>query len=140
MNIINNTLNNIVIFLINHLIDILLLRFIREKIRRKKEAQNSYYNASMLNRDEETKKKVTHLLIVNGVLAVCTRAPSFCVTFWLIAYKKQLSDFRFWYFTCPEFIEMTQSFELVFISLQFFVLRFFDKIVSVIFALIKKVF
>ena len=123
------------IFLINLLIDILLLRFIREKIRRKKEAQNSNYNASMLNRDEETKKKVTHLLIVNGVLAVCTRAPSFCVTIWLIVYKKQLSDFCFWYFTCPEFIEMTQSFELVFISLQFF-----DKNVSTEFvALIKRI-
>ena len=135
MNIINNTLNNIVIFLINLLIDILLLRFIREKIRRKKEAQNSSDNAIVLNHDEETKKKVTHLLIVNGVLAVCTRAPSFCVTIWLIVYKKQLSEFCFWYFTCPEFIEMTQSFELVFISLQFF-----DKNVSTEFiALIKRI-
>ena len=117
------------------------MRFIREKIRRKREAHSANDNAIMLSHDEETKRKVTHLLIVNGLLAFFTRAPSFCVTIWLIVYKKQLSDFCFWYFSCPDIIEMMQSFELIFISLQFFVLRFFDKNVSMeFFALIKRVF
>ena len=126
MILLNNTLNNVVIFLINICIDFLLLRYIREKIRKKIENHSAHEGDINLNHDKETKKKVIRLLIVNAVLAFLSRVPAFAVTIWLVAYKNQMSEFCYDYFSCTDMIDMAQAFEFVSIGLQFFILKKFD--------------
>ncbi len=131
MNVINNTVNNIVIFLINICIDFLLLRFIRMKIKKKKKAHlGNKDSEANLSQDKKTKKKVTRLLIVNAFMTFFTRVPSFGVTIWLMAHKNEISEFCFYYFSCQEIIDMAQVFELVFVCFQFYILKFFDKNIS----------
>ena len=141
MNVINNTLNNIVIFLVNIFIDILLLRYIREKIKRKKMSHRNNEAELSLNHDKATKKKVIKLLIVNAFLTFFSRMPAFAATIFLIAYKNQLSEFCFSFFSCTEIVAMAQAFELFSISLQFFILKKFDNNFSFEFdSLINRIF
>ena len=96
-------------------------------MQKKIETHPAHDNEVNLNHDKEIKKKVTKLLIVNAVLTFITRVPSFCVTIWLFVHKDRLSEFCYGYFSCPEIVDMAQAFELMFISIQFFLLNFFDK-------------
>ena len=112
------------------------------KIEKKKKAHlGNKESEANLSHDKKTKKKVTRLLIVNAVLTFFTRVPSFGVTIWLMAYKDQLSEFCFYYFSCQEIIDMAQAFELVFVSFQFFILKFFDKNIALEYhSLIRRVY
>ena len=126
LNLINNSLNNIVTFILNVLVDVFLLKYIKDIIKKKSQSLGPEQTEANLSHTKKVKKKITLLLIFDGFFYFLTHIPAFGVTVWLIADKDQLSEFCYWYFPCPEIIDMAQAFELIFISFQFFILLKLD--------------
>jgi hypothetical protein len=141
MNVIANTLNNIVFFLLNIVVDLLLLGYLKYLIKKKGEHFQANENEANLKRAKKAKKKFTKFLLFDGLLYLLTHVFAFSVTIWLLAYKKQLSEFCYGYFSCPDIVDMAQTLEIFFICSQFFVLKKFDCNFSFEFnVLVKRIF
>ena len=66
------------------------------------------------------------MVITNGLLYFVSHVPEFVATLLLIVFDRGISEFCRNYFSCVELIELTHFFNLLSISLQFFVFRRFD--------------
>ena len=67
------------------------------------------------------------MIISNGLLFFFSHIFEFIVTVLLLVYRKQLGDFCYYLFRCNEYIDLSQTFNYISISLQFFVFKRFDK-------------
>ena len=123
LNLLNSILNNIVFLIVSLCIDISMTRFANQNFERKKAI---FHDQKHVEEALKHKKKVNKLIITNGILYLFSHIPEFCATVLYIIYQKKLRSFCFFHFSCTEFIEIFETFSLVTISLQFFVLRHFD--------------
>jgi len=126
MNVISNTLNNVLFFVLNIVVDLLLLGYLKNLIKKKGETFHANENEANLKKAKKAKKKFTKFLLFDGLLYLLTHVFAFSVTIWLLAYKKQLSEFCYGYFSCADIVDIAQALEIIFICSQFFVLKKFD--------------
>jgi hypothetical protein len=122
LNVINNVLNNILFLVINLLLDVLMVRFSKRLIEHKRAL-----NCPHLNDAIKLKEKLNRMIITNGTLFFVAHFPEFLVTALLMSFDEKIKHFCHIYFSCTELIEMAQTFHLVSIGLQFFILYGFDK-------------
>ena len=124
LNMINNIFDNVTFLLISVIIDVLLIRFSSRLLKNK---QSLASTAEHLNEALRYKEKVNKMIITNGTLYFVSHVPEFVVTVMLIVYEKKLADFCLGMFSCTKMIELAQSFNILSISLQFFIFLMFDK-------------
>jgi len=123
LNLLNNVFNNITFLVINIVIDIFLVKFSNETLKKKISmlTDQDHINEALKHRD-----KINRMVVFNGLLYFLAHAPEFTVTLLVYIFKKELNEFCVFYFSCTEIIELSESFSLVSISLQFFIFKHFD--------------
>jgi hypothetical protein len=73
------------------------------------------------------RNKITKMILINGTIYSLSHVPVFVITILLIVFKKELADFCFFYISYTELMEMPDSFCLISICLQFFIVIYFDQ-------------
>ena len=124
LNIAYNVLNNVAFVVINIFIDILMIRFTNQNLKRKRNMSRDDHactDAVML------KAKVKKMVIVNGSLYFLAHIPEFTVTLLLIIFDKKLFEFCYVYFSCNELIEISEGLSFFSIIFQLFIFLKFDK-------------
>ena len=124
LNLINNVLNNIVFFFISVVIDILMVRFARENIRRK---MTNGIDARHLDEAIQFKVKINKMILTNGLVYFLSHIVDFVVTLLLLIFKQSFTQFCSSYFSCPQFLEISQSLNFLSISLNLFIFLLFDR-------------
>jgi hypothetical protein len=125
LNLINNTLNNIVFFFISVTIDIFMIRFANKKYQH---SIQLFHDQKHLDEALEHRRKIRKLIVINGILYFFSHIPEFVSTVLFIVFKKQLEYFCFFSFlSCTEMNEIFETLSIFSISLQFFVYKHFDK-------------
>jgi hypothetical protein len=123
LNLLNNIFNNITFLVLNIIIDIFLVKFSNETLKKKITilTDQDHINEAIKHRD-----KINRMVVFNGLLYFVAHAPEFTITILIYIFKKELNEFCVYYFSCTEIIELFESFSLVSISLQFFIFKHFD--------------
>ena len=121
---INNILNNIVFVFVSLLIDLFLFRFAGQTLSRKKKLSS---DAAHLDEAIKYRDHINWLVLLNSLMYFCSHVPEFVTQILLLVFKKRLTDFCYFYFSCSKILEISQPFNLVSISLSFFVFKKFDK-------------
>jgi hypothetical protein len=124
LDILNNILNNVLFIFISVVIDVALIRFTSMTVKQKKKiiTDEKHLAEALI-----FKQKINKMIVTNGLVFFLSHMPEFCVTLFVIAFKKKLSYFCLYFFTCTNMIEISQVFSLVSISLVFFIYMKFDK-------------
>ena len=106
------------------LVDILLIRFANKTLKRKLTMIVDERNKleAIDHRD-----KITKMVLLNGVIYFLSHVPEFIITILLIGFRKNFAEFCFYYISFTELMEMSESFCLISISLQFFIFKHFDQ-------------
>jgi hypothetical protein len=123
LNLLNNIFNNIIFIFLSVIIDISLIRFTNQYLKSK---VNLIKDEKHLYDIVKYKQKLNKMIITNGSLYFFSHVPEFLVTIMLIAYRKRLAQFCYFFFTCAELIEMAQAFSFVSVGAQFFIFLYFD--------------
>ena len=124
LNLINNIFNNVFFVIICVIVDILLIRFTKEALKKK---------LTMIvderNRKEaiDQRDKITKMVIINGTIYFISHVPEFVITIVLIVCKQRLAEFSFYYISFTELMDISESFVLISISSQFFIFKKFDQ-------------
>ena len=125
LNLINNVFDNILFLLISVILDVLLVRFSNELLKKK---QILISSEKVLTQALIYKETVNKMIITNGTLYFMSHVPEFVITVILIVLEKKLAHFCNYMFSCTKIIEIAQSFNALSISLQFFIFYLlFDK-------------
>ena len=124
LNLVNSVLNNVVYVFLSAIIDILLINFSNRNLKRKKLLT---HDKEKLDEALRLKEKINKMIVTNGLLYFVSHFPQFFLALVLLAYKKKLSAFCTYSFLCNEFLEVTQTFNLLSIAFQFFIYKKFDK-------------
>ena len=128
LNMANNILNNIVFVFVSVCIDVGLVRFTNENIKRKKIMFPALCHmvSPSLDHALNLKEKVNKMIITNGLLYFVSHAPEFVVNVLLLVFNRRVAQHCFNRFSCVELLEMARVFNFWSISLQFFVFLHFD--------------
>lgn len=124
LELINNVINNIVFIILSLILDICLFKSAGETVRHKKTLLS---DVTHLEDALRYRKHITWLVFCKSLLFFFSHVPEFATQILLLVYKSSLTDFCYWYFSCSKILEMSQSLNLVSISLSFFVFKKFDK-------------
>ena len=125
INMTNNILNNIIFLIISVIIDVSLIRIANENLRSKKAVFSD--DETHLDEAIKFKEKINKMIIVNGFFSFISHFPEFLTTLLLIIFRHKLEYYCFTLFSCVDLIEISQSLIFVFIFLQFFLFKKFDK-------------
>ena len=140
----NNVLNNILFFFISVFIDVGLVHFSNQNVKRRRamaanEAitlnnnNNTSNNPLQIHEDAhliqalKLKEKINKMIINNGLLFFISHFPDFIVTILLLIYSNQLEYACFFVISCIDLSDMAQVFNFFSITCQFFIFIRFDK-------------
>jgi len=123
LNLINNVLNNMLFIIFSIIVDIGLYRFAKQYV---KEKTHMFHDQKHKDEALEHQKKINNLILINGILYFLSHFPEFITTILVISFDGQLKEFQFLYYSNNNFVEISEAFGLLAISLQFFVLNYFD--------------
>ncbi len=121
LDVINISINNVLVLFISLLVDALMIRFSSKLIENKKAI-----NCPHLSEAIKYKTNLNKMILINGCLFFVSHVPDFVTTLLLIVYKQRLAEFCYSFFSCSELVEMAQAFHLLSISLNFFIFKHFD--------------
>ena len=140
LDLINNVINNVLFLFLNLCVDVALVRFTNHYLARKKQLLTTHENLDKINEAIKLKEKVNKMVITNGLLYFCSHFVEFLALLLLLVYRKKFNWFCFTGFSCTELVEMTQTFNLLVISMQMFVFVGFDSNFDESFCELKKLY
>jgi hypothetical protein len=122
--IVYRSFNDIVLFVLNILIDVFLVKYYNKQILKKIQMRNSNAdNSDLLAK----KKKINQMVIVNGVVFLVSHMPEFVVTILLLVFRKKLFFMCSYVFSCDLIIQEAEFFNSISIVCTFYVLLVFDR-------------
>ena len=124
LKIVNSSINDIVFFVLNIIIDLFLFSFIKEDMKRKLAARGENADKSDLIR---TKKNLNYMIVFFGAFNIVSHAPEFCMTILLLIYRKRLVSFFEIYDASSLVNDEARFFTLVSIAFQFYLFLVFNK-------------
>jgi hypothetical protein len=124
LNLVNSVLNNVVFLFVSIAIDVLMVKFAQDNIRRKKHVA---IDGKHLEDAKKLKNKINKMILINVLLYFLSHIPDFLTTLVLIVLKNNFTQFCYGYFSCQELLEISQGLNFLSISLNFFVYLLFDK-------------
>ncbi len=122
--IINKFFNDILFFVLNLVIDSLLLKFFNRDMQRKLRMRSPTLDSADLLKK---KKKVNRMVFTNGFIIFVTHMPEFVVTLMLLVFRNRIANFCTYKLPCDLIDEEAQSLSLVSTVAQCFVFVKFDK-------------
>lgn len=130
LKIINNIINNILIYLLNFIIDILLMKGYSSHMAKRRQILNiSTQNSHHQTHDESKEKenRVSRMVLISNILYLFSNLPEFISSVLVILFSKQISLFESFYLSSDLLVEESQFFALLSIVLNFFILVLFNK-------------
>ena len=127
-----NFINDVLFYLITILVDMLLLKNLKEKFQKKKKLVKKFNED-----DENNRKRINKLVFINGLVYLIAHLPEFLTIIMLTVFKKKMESFCLNQMTCDKFNEVAQFFNYFSIILQFFINIEFNKQFKESFILIK---
>jgi len=116
--------NDIVLFVLNLLIDILLVKYYDKQILRKIQMRNANAdNSDLLAK----KKKINQMVIVNGAVFLVSHMPEFVVTIIMLASRKSIMRFCTYIVSCDLISQEAEFFNSISIMCTFYILLIFDR-------------
>ena len=134
-NLINHFIIDFVFFLINIIIDLYLLEISKKFLKNKKKIT---LDKKILDSASKSNKKITKMVLINGLLFFIAYAPQFLSRILLLAFDKYLFKFCFLYYSCKNLTDLAEFFTFFSISFQFFLYKKFNNKFSEQFRLLKK--
>jgi hypothetical protein len=126
VDLINNTLNNIIFFVANIIIDICLAIFSRKNLARKKRlVHNDAQNPGLID-DIKMRDRINRLIIVNNILSILAHFPELIAFVFVFRDEKANGSCETLYF-CSKIIDSCRSFNFVVITFQIVVFYKFDR-------------
>jgi hypothetical protein len=120
----NNVINNIFFFLLNIILDIILLNGITDIIRQKKKVLENI----KLEEEEKKKKKLSIMVLINGIIYLISHLPEFLTISFLIVYDVKLQGFCLTKMRCDKLNEIAQFFNYISILSQFSINKNFNRL------------
>ena len=133
-NLINDFIIYMIFFLVNITIDFFLVKISKKNLENK---QKVTHDKKMLNSASKCNKKITKMVIVNGLLFLIAYTPEFLSRILLFFLDKYLFTFCFLYYSCKNLIDLAEFFTFFSISFQFFMYNKFNKKFNEQFNLLK---
>jgi len=93
-----------------------------------------------LNAAIKSKKKITKMVLLNGLLFIVAYTPEFLTSMLLIIFEKDLYDFCITYVSCNDLNDISEFFTFILISFQFFIYKNFNYNFDDKFAVLKRKF
>ena len=124
LSIANNVINNIIFLVLNFVVDILMIRFTKENLKRKRDVSSDEHACADA---VKLKVKVKKMIIANGILYFFSHIPEFSVTILLIIFSRKLWEFCFSFYSCNDLVEISEAFNFLSIIFQIFIFLKFDK-------------
>jgi hypothetical protein len=122
--IVYKSFNDIVLFILNILIDILLVKYYNKQILKKIKMRNANADNSDLM---AKKKKINQMVIVNSVVFLVSHMPEFVITILLYVYKRKIERFCRFFFSCDLISHEAEFFNSISIMCTFYILLIFDR-------------
>jgi hypothetical protein len=124
-NIVNNSINDIICFFLNIVIDCFLIKNLKKNLENKQAlTQASSSNDISIHK---SRKKINHMVIWNGVIYFVAHMPEFVCSILLIVFSKSILDFCQEKLSCDLINEEAQTFTLISIVCQLYVFLGFNK-------------
>ena len=124
LKIVNNSFNDIILFIFNIALDLLMLKYFNQVIDHKISLRNpSADNTDLLNK----KKKVNRLVIVNGILFFISHMPEFIISILLLSFRDKITHFCTHQIPCDLVNDEAEFFNLISIMCTFYLLLIFDR-------------
>jgi len=121
---INDTFNDVVLFILNILIDAFLVKYFNQEIRQKISLRNHNADNTDLLR---MKKKVKRLVIANGVLYFGAHLPDFAITILRFSFRRAIANFCTYHISCDLINEEGNFFNSLSVVITFYLLLVFDR-------------
>ena len=115
-------INNFSLYVINFLVDILLLKGLREHIKKKEKLLK---NKNLKNEDD-VKMKTARMVMTSNIFYLLSYMPEIIVSIMVIAYSNNISNFSDFNFSSTLIIEEFETIELLSIVFNFFILIYFN--------------
>ena len=114
-------INDILIYLINFIIDLVLIKSFRSYLAQKQKILN--------NNEDSSKKtnKITKMVIISNILHLVSYFPEFIASIFIITYSHNIAKFFDYNFTSNLVNEEFEFFGLISISMNFFILCNFNR-------------
>ena len=125
--IINSSLNDIVLFLLNIIIDICLYKSFKSQLESKRLAKGNFLTSEHHEELKSKQVRLNKMIFFNGILYFISHFPECVTTILLIRFSKKLSEFCAYQFSCDLFNENASFFNVVSIVSQLFLYVFFNQ-------------
>lgn len=125
--IINSSLNDIVLFLLNIIIDIFLYKSFKSQLESKRLAKGHFFTIEHHEELKSKQNRLNKMIFFNGIFYFVSHFPEFFTTILLIRFAKKLSEFCAYQFSCDLFNENASFFNMISIVSQFFLYVSFNK-------------
>jgi hypothetical protein len=124
LKIVNNSFNDILMFIFNIALDLFMLKYFNQVIDHKISLRNpNADNTDLLNK----KKKVNRLVILNGFLFFISHMPEFIIAILLLSFREKITHFCTHQIPCDLLNEEAQFFNLISIMCTFYLLLIFER-------------
>ena len=134
LNLINQFIKDILFFVLNLIIDVFLLRNSVKNFRNKMKIGSNKLN---LNAAIKSKKKITRMFLMNGLLFIIAYTPEFTTRILLLLFENELYQFCNMYISCNDLNDIAEFFTFLSISFHFFIYRKFNNNFNDKFAILK---
>jgi hypothetical protein len=125
--IINSSINDIILFLLNLIIDICLYKSFKGQLESKRLAKGHFLTSEHHEELKSKQIRLNKMIFFNGILYFISHFPEFLTTILLIAFSKKLSEFCAFQFSCDLFNENASFFNLISIVSQYFLYMSFNQ-------------
>ena len=120
---VNNIINGVLFVLLNIIIDLFLLREFKKNLKSKSKME---FNKSKAEEYRIKMKRLTKMVIINGLIYFLSNIIEFLVTIMLISFSRLISHFCNEKFSCDLFKEEAEFFILFWMISNFFILNHFN--------------
>ena len=124
LNILNDLIKNVLFFVINLVLDLVLFKNSKQNLRNKKKLCS---DRKQINLAIKSKNSINQMLFVNALIFFVSYFPEFIANILLIVFDQYLNFFCFKYLSCRNLTELSEVFNFISISFQFFVYKRFNK-------------
>jgi hypothetical protein len=125
LKLINDIIKNILTYLLIILIDLILIKNIRNDLKNKIKVSQS---KKVIDTAIDSLNSVNRMVLINSVLFFFAYSPEFFTNIILIAFNNYLYLFCTGYISCNDFNELVAVFNFFSISFQFFIFKRFNKL------------
>ena len=124
LKIFNNSFNDIVLFVFNVVLDLILLKYFKKDLQHKFDTRSPNADNSDLIR---SKTNIDRMIITTGLVYFVSHMPEFCVTLGLLIYRENVRNFCTNYNACLILNDEARFFALISILFQFYILLLYSR-------------